>query len=83
MRSSSMFREDLKKIVDMSRKRTFDATQAFAQLSGLIGSLQVECSEERGGSHSPPQCDSQTNANSAGEVVDDDQTTEIRMEDDL
>ncbi|CUG93392.1 Hypothetical protein, putative, partial [Bodo saltans] len=45
-RSSSLIRSDIRKIIEQSRIRTSAGTQVFTELCSLIGSLQVEQSEE-------------------------------------
>lgn len=52
-RTSSLLRNEISKVLEISRNRTIAASQTFTQLCNLIGSLQVEHSEDRQISASP------------------------------
>jgi hypothetical protein len=85
-RASSQLRRDINNIVDQSRLRATAGTQIFSQLCSLIGSLQVEHSEEQHESKSTSrQRVSVSPPAGAGNVLVNDEVppTEISMDEDL
>jgi hypothetical protein len=85
--ASSQLRRDINNIVDQSRLRTAAGTQIFTQLCSLIGSLQVEHSEERHESKSTSRQRVSVSPPGGGAdnvlVNDEVPPTEISMDEDL